>query len=70
MRCGPERTLEILDELLTLGFTDAEFHVLNHLETPLEKHTQYCQERTKFQKNSPNEQLSMKLQAELARRKK
>lgn len=43
---NPSRTLELLRELLTLGFPDSAFSVLHHFEKPITvaSHLKYCED--------------------------
>ena len=70
MKCGPQKTMEILDELEPLGFTDEQFRSMHHLGTPIEKHRAYCAERSQFQEGSDNEILCFELMVLLLKLKK
>ena len=70
MNCGPQTTLKLLDELVSLGFTDEQFRSMHHLGTSIERHRAYCSEHENFQEGSENEILCLELNILLLKMKK
>ena|SRR5271155_879642 len=64
---NPQRTVELLNELETLGFTNDSFWRLHHFRENGEKdtigsHKSYCEQRGSFQDNSNNERVQVRLE--------
>jgi hypothetical protein len=61
----PQRTIQLLDELSSLGFTDGDFRILHHLKSKDETvggMRAYCMTIGSFRDGSPNERVRARLQ--------
>ncbi|MFO0774502.1 MAG: hypothetical protein U0172_07555 [Nitrospiraceae bacterium] len=60
----PRRTIRLLDELESLGFTDEAFAEIHHFErgTTIERHRKYCLETGAFQESKANERVQQRLE--------
>ena len=60
----PKRTIELLDSLEGLGFTDAEFRLIHHMpDTTIRVMRSYCEEHESFQgPDSTNAQVRERLE--------
>lgn len=59
----PKVTVELLDHLVKLGFTDEYFDIVHHFNgETIDRHKKYCSEHTgKFQSGGTNEQVQHRL---------
>lgn len=59
----PSITVELLDKLVKLGFTDEFFDIVHHFNgETIEQHRKYCIEHTgRFQSGGTNEQVQRRL---------
>ena len=63
---NPKRSLELLDQLAALGFTDKAFAQLHHFRLKNRRahivaHRRYCEKITSFQGNGENERVQLRL---------
>ena len=60
---SPIVTVELLDRLVTLGFTDENFAIVHHFEgEPIERHRKYCVDHAgKFQSEGTNGAVQRRL---------
>ena len=61
---NPKKTIDLLDQLKTLGFTDGHFDIVHHLkDESIESHKKYCENLTGvFKAGGTNEQVQRRLQ--------
>jgi len=59
----PKETVELLDRLVELGFTDEYFDIVHHFNREtIKRHKQYCSEHAgNFQSGGANEQVQRRL---------
>ena len=59
----PIKTVELLDQLVDLGFTDEYFNIVHHFNgESIERHRNYCADHTgQFQPGGTNEQVQKRL---------
>ncbi len=59
----PRRTVQLLDELQTLGLTDSAFAIVHHFDNEtIERHRHYCLRTTRFEPNGTNELVQRRLE--------
>ena|ERR1700692_2368174 len=63
----PKKSIDLLDALASLGFTDEAFSTLHHLRTAgraatIQEHRRYCQNTESFQEDGENERVQKRLQ--------
>ena len=59
----PRKTVQLLNELAAIGFTDEAFHRLHHMGWPtISVHRAYCEKRSSFQKDSTNARVERRLE--------
>jgi hypothetical protein len=63
----PKRSIDLLDALASLGFTDEAFATLHHFRTAgrdatIQAHRRYCQKTDSFQVDGENERVQKRLQ--------
>lgn len=64
---NPKRSLELLDELVLLGFTDEAFALLHHFRVrgwrdTIASHRGYCEKHSLFQRDGDNERTQCRLE--------
>ena len=58
----PKRTVRLLDELKSLGFTDQAFALIHHLPNEtIERHRNYCLRVGSFQPDKTNQDVQRRL---------
>ena len=63
MYTDPQRTINLLQNLRSLGFTDNAFAIIHHKHEPIDKHFYYCEERkTQFRNGSTNTNVQRRLE--------
>ena len=67
VKMHPKRSLELLDQLKSLGFTDAAFAQLHHFRLKgrrdhISAHRKYCEKITSFQGDGENERVQLRLE--------
>src|SRR6059036_2697774 len=59
----PRKTVQLLNKLAAIGFTDEAFHRLHHMGWPtISVHRAYCEKRSSFQKDSTNARVERRLE--------
>ena len=65
---NPKRSLELLDQLAALGFTDKAFAQLHHFRLKIKNrparivaHRRYCKKYASFQDDGENERVQLRL---------
>lgn len=59
----PKRTVTLLDQLSTLGFTDDDFRILHHMaDATAAKHRAYCKGTKKFEAEATNQKVRERLE--------
>lgn len=64
----PQETIRLLDELVTLGFSNEAFQVLHHFcdEATIHAHRAYCESHDTFRAGGNNELVQERLRMVLA----
>lgn len=64
----PQRTIQLLDQLEALGFTDDDFAIVHHSASGETIHGMrvYCEQTTQFQQGGTNEKVRERLEFVLA----
>jgi hypothetical protein len=63
----PKHTIQLLDELSTLGFSDDDFRVIHHMANPSIRHMRiYCQKVDTFQSDGTHNLVRERLELVLA----
>jgi hypothetical protein len=60
----PQRTIELLNELSALGFSDSDFCMVHHFLPPvtIQQMLTYCGEHDRFQRGRNNEKARLRLE--------
>jgi hypothetical protein len=64
----PQRTIELLDQLSALGFTDEDFRVVHHFDrdASIRSMRAYCERRVSFHEDRTNQRVRERLEIVLA----
>jgi hypothetical protein len=59
----PKRTIELLDQLSHLGFSDEDFRTIHHMpDASINRHVSYCRETGRFHSDDANEKVRKRLE--------
>jgi len=62
----PRRTIDLLDQLSALGFTDDDFRVIHHMsDATIARHRNYCKTVGEFETEANNQKVRERLELTL-----
>jgi len=59
----PKRTVDLLDQLSALGFSDDDFRIIHHMsKATISRHQDYCKQRGAFEAAANNKEVRERLE--------